>query len=60
MLTDIYLNYKEYCLIFVEHFYERKNTYQYLTNINPYIVILTDTYQYWKQAICMGQLVIGQ
>ena len=59
MLTDIYLNYKEYCLISVEHFYEWKDVYQYLTNINPYIVILTDTYWYWKQAICLDQLNTG-
>ena len=35
-----------YRLILVKHLYEWKNAEQYLTNINQYIVILTDTYQY--------------
>ena len=33
-----------------------KNAYQYLTNIDQYTMILTDTYWYWKQAIYMYQL----
>ena len=54
MLIDIYLNYKECCLLLIEHFYECKDVYQYLTNMNPYIVILTDTYHSHKKQKELG------
>ena len=39
-----YKNMSLYRLILVKHLYDRKNALQYLTDINQYIVILTDTY----------------
>ena len=48
-----------YRLISIKHLYEWKKATQYLTDINQYsIVILTNSYRYWKKAICLDQLNI--